>query len=270
MTAALDRVARAVGQWLDEPRNGPLILGLCGAQGSGKSTLAQALEARFAAQGARVAVLSLDDLYLGRAARAAVAQAVHPLFATRGVPGTHDVAQGVALLDAIRAGEPVVLPRFDKARDEPTPRDSWDMFEGPADILILEGWCLGARPQASEALAAPVNALESESDPDGSWRLYVNDQLAGPCRRLFERIDLRVLLAAPDFDTVAGWRIEQEQTLRAQCIAEGRTAGKLMTDAEVRRFVAYFQHITEQMLRDVASIADIVIPLDAHRRPAAA
>jgi D-glycerate 3-kinase len=42
-----------------------------------------------------------------------------------------------------------------------------------------------------------------------------------------------------------------------------------MTDAEVRRFVAYFQRITEQMLRDAASIADLVIPLDAHRRPLA-
>jgi D-glycerate 3-kinase len=140
------------------------------------------------------------------------------------------------------------------------------VFEGPAAILILEGWCLGARPQASEALDAPINALERDSDPDGSWRLYVNGQLAGPYRRLFDRIDLRVLLAVPDFDTVAGWRIEQEQTLRAQCLAEGRTAGKLMTDAEVRRFVAYFQRITEQMLRDAASIADLVIPLDAHRR----
>lgn len=247
----------------------PFVLGIAGAQGSGKSTVAARLAGRLRARGLACALLSLDDLYLDGARRAALARSVHPLLRTRGVPGTHDIGLWLAIVEALGKAGSVALPRFDKARDEPAPRGSWDVFEGPADMLILEGWCLGARPQASEALDAPINALERDSDPDGSWRLYVNDQLAGPYRRLFDRIDLRVLLAAPDFDTVAGWRIEQEQTLRAQCLAEGRTAGKLMTDAEVRRFVAYFQRITEQMLRDAASIADLVIPLDAHRRPLA-
>lgn len=267
MDEITDRIEAALPVRPGSGARKPFVLGIAGAQGSGKSTVAARLAGRLRERGLACALLSLDDLYLDGARRATLAGEVHPLLRTRGVPGTHDVGLGLAIVAALGKAGPVALPRFDKARDEPEPRDAWDTFEGPADVLILEGWCLGARPQASEALAAPVNALERDADPDGSWRRYVDDQLAGPYRRLFDRIDLRVLLAAPDFDTVAAWRIEQERTLRAQCLAEGRPAGKLMTDAEVRRFVAYFQRITEQMLRDAAGIADLVIPLDARRRP---
>lgn len=266
MDEVTDRIEAALPARPDRGARKPFVLGIAGAQGSGKSTAAARLVGRLRERGLACALLSLDDLYLDGARRAALAVEVHPLLRTRGVPGTHDIGLGLAIVDALGEAGPVALPRFDKARDEPAPLDAWDVFEGPADILVLEGWCLGARPQASEALATPVNALERDIDPEGGWRRYVNDQLAGPYRRLFDRIDLRVLLAAPDLDTVADWRIEQEQALRARCIAEGRTAAKLMTDAEVRHFVAYFQRITEQMLRDAASIAELVIPLDARRR----
>lgn len=263
MNAALDRVAGAVGHWLDEPRDGPLILGLCGAQGSGKSTLAQALEARFAAQGARVAVLSLDDLYLGRAARAAVAQAVHPLFATRGVPGTHDVAQGIALLDAIRAGEPVVLPRFDKARDEPAPQGQ--PVPANLDLLIFEGWCIGAQAQDAAALAPPVNALERDDDPDGVWRGHANAALAGPYAALFARIDRLVLLAAPGFEVVRGWRGQQEAALRAR-VARGEAQGAhVMDEAALDRFVQHYERITRHILAEMPGRADLVLPLAPDR-----
>lgn len=267
MDEVVDRIDAALLARLGDATRRPFVLGIAGAQGSGKSTVAARLAGRLHERGLGCALLSLDDLYLDGTRRAALARTVHPLLRTRGVPGTHDVGLGLTIVGALGEAGPVALPRFDKARDEPAPREAWEAFEGPADVLVLEGWCLGARPQAREALAAPINALERDCDAAGSWRLYVNDQLAGPYRRLFDRIDLRVLLAAPDFGTVAGWRIEQEQALRAQCVAEGRTAGKLMADAEVRRFVAYFQRVTEQMLRDATSIAELVIPLDARRRP---
>lgn len=263
MNAALDRVAGAVGRWLDEPRNGPLILGLCGAQGSGKSTLAGALETRFAAQGARVAVLSLDDLYLGRAARAAVAASVHPLFVTRGVPGTHDVAQGVALLDAIRSREPVILPRFDKARDEPAPQGQ----STPAnlDLLIFEGWCIGARPQDEAALAPPVNALERDEDPDGLWRGHANAALAGAYAALFARIDHLILLAAPGFEVVRGWRGQQEALLRAR-VARGEAQGAhVMDEAALDRFVQHYERITRHILAEMPRRADLVLPLAPDR-----
>lgn len=190
-----------------------MIVGLCGAQGSGKSTVAAALDRALTAQGLAVATLSLDDLYLGRAARRALAATVHPLLATRGVPGTHDVGLGVELLTRLRERLPVRLPRFDKGRDEPVPAAEW-VDAGACDVVLFEGWCVGARPQAEAELVAPVNALERDEDPDGRWRRYVNARLGGDYQALFA-IDRLVLLAAPGFAVVAGWRAEQEHRLIA-------------------------------------------------------
>lgn len=264
MAEVADAIEAALPARVDASRRTPFVLGIAGAQGSGKSTVAARLAGRLRERGRRCALLSLDDLYLDGARRAALAAEVHPLLRTRGVPGTHDVALGLAIVDALGRPGSVALPRFDKARDEPLPRAQWEGFEGPAEILILEGWCLGAHPQPSEALTIPVNALERDSDPDGIWRRYVNAQLAGTYRRLFARIDLLALLAAPGFETVADWRIEQEAALRARCIAERRSTEAVMSDADVRDFVAYFQRITEQMLRDAP--ADLVIRLDSQRQ----
>lgn len=264
MSDVTDILAAALPAHFDRADRIPFVLGIAGAQGSGKSTAADGLARRLRDRGLRCALLSLDDLYLDRARRAALAAGVHPLLRTRGVPGTHDVAQGLAVIEALARPGTTALPRFDKARDEPSPSARWEPFEGPAEVLILEGWCLGAQPQPPEALVTPVNALERDADPTGGWRGYVNDQLATAYRPLFERIDLLALLAAPDFDTVADWRIEQERALRKRCIAEGRSTATLMSDAQVRGFVSYFQRITEQMLRDAA--ADLVIALDRQRQ----
>ncbi|MEY4952978.1 MAG: hypothetical protein RL299_1402, partial [Pseudomonadota bacterium] len=155
----------------------PLVLGICGAQGSGKTTLVSALAAALEAEGVAAASVSLDDLYLTRAERLELAQTVHPLFATRGVPGTHDVALGLATLDALERGEAVPLPRFDKGNDDRAPMESWPAAPKGVQVLLLEGWCLGARPQGPEALAQPVNALEAEEDPDGRWRAHANTAL---------------------------------------------------------------------------------------------
>ena len=83
----------------------PQVVGICGAQGSGKSTLVAALAERLAEEGIAAATLSLDDLYFTRAERLRLASEVHPLFATRGVPGTHDIALGLGVLDALARGE---------------------------------------------------------------------------------------------------------------------------------------------------------------------
>ncbi len=225
----------------------PFVLGIAGAQGSGKSTVARALAERFACP-----VLSLDDLYLNGAARQHLAETVHPLLRTRGVPGTHDVAAGLAAIEVLAHG-PALLPRFDKARDEPgTP----EHVPGPADMLILEGWCLGARPQTEAELAEPINALERTHDPDGRWRRWVNAQLAGPYQALWTRIDQLVFLQAPDFGIVADWRLEQE-----------RKAGGPMDAAAIRRFVQHYERLTRHMLAHGAEWADLTLRLDANRTP---
>lgn len=235
----------------------PFVYGLCGAQGSGKSTAVARLADRLVHARRRVAVLSLDDLYLPRAARAALAATVHPLFRTRGVPGTHDVALGLATLDALAQPGIIALPRFDKANDTRADPATWPRVAAPVDIVLFEGWCVGARPQPAAALATPVNALEHDEDVDGRWRRHVNDALAGPYRRLFARIDRLALLAAPGFDVVAGWRQDQER---------GLNGAHVMTDAAIDRFVAHYQRLTEHILTEMPSRADLVIRLDATRQ----
>ena len=96
----------------------PLLVGINGEQGSGKTTLCRFLELLLAQRGHTAVTLSLDDLYLPRAERERAAGDHHPLFVTRGVPGTHDVELAMAILDRVLAGRPVDLPIFDKASDE--------------------------------------------------------------------------------------------------------------------------------------------------------
>lgn len=262
MTGSLDRVEQAVGRWL-AGRDRPLILGLCGAQGSGKSTLAEGLQKRMTARGVRTAILSLDDLYLDGPARAALATRIHPLLRTRGVPLTHDVPRGIAVIDGIRAGQPVTLPRFDKARDEPAPDT------GPVDgvdLLIFEGWCVGAIPQDEVALVEPINPLERDGDPDGRWRRAVNAALATDYAALFGRIDRLILLAAPGFEVVAGWRTEQEEALRRRITATGGDASGLMDTAAIGRFVQHYERLTRHILHEMPARADLTLPLDEHRR----
>jgi D-glycerate 3-kinase len=260
LTASCDLVAASVGTWLKgAPR--PLVLGICGAQGSGKSTLAQGLEARLAAQGLKVASLSLDDLYLGRAARAELAAELHPLFATRGVPGTHDVVRGLSVIDAVRGGEAVALPRFDKASDEPVARKDWPVAPAGLDVLIFEGWCVGARPQDAAVLADPVNPLERDEDAEGRWRRAVNDCLSKAYQQLFDRIDRLVLLAAPGFDVVHGWRLQQERGLREQLRSQGRDPALAMSDDEIARFISHYERITRHILSTMPDYADLTLRL---------
>lgn len=245
---------------------GTLVLGINGAQGSGKSTLSAFVSEYLRARHARcVAELSIDDLYLTRAERRRLAADVHPLLATRGVPGTHDVGLGIETLDALRnarKGDSVELPRFDKAEDERLPVSDWPRVEGSVDLAILEGWCVASSPEPGEALDEPLNALERTEDRDGRWRRFVNSKLAGEYHELFRRLDALVFLEVPGFDAVLRWRLEQEHKLRD---ARGSASG-VMSDEEVRRFVSFFERITRANLADLPARADVVLRLDSSHR----
>lgn len=237
----------------------PLIIGLCGSQGSGKSTLAAALQPRLEARGHRTAILSLDDLYLTAADRTTLGQTVHPLLRTRGVPGTHDVALAHRMLGALARPETVRLPRFDKAADDRA-ADTLSV-EGPVDLILFEGWCVGARAEAPEALAAPVNTLEREEDPDGRWRRFVNSALAGVYRTIFDRIDRLILLAAPSFDVVHRWRTQQEEQLRARSPA----GAAIMDEATIARFIQHYERLTRHILAEMPGRADLTLRLNDDR-----
>jgi D-glycerate 3-kinase len=42
---------------------------------------------------------------------------VHPLLATRGVPGTHDIDLAINTINAVCSGLPTPITRFDKSTD---------------------------------------------------------------------------------------------------------------------------------------------------------
>jgi D-glycerate 3-kinase len=242
------------------------VVGICGPQGSGKSTAALVIRRLLEQRGLSVATLSLDDLYLPIEAREALARDVHPLLRTRGVPGTHDVALGLAVLDGLAGEGPTAIPRFDKAADTRAPSETWPVVQGPVDIVLFEGWCVGARPQSAEALRDPVNALERERDPDGAWRGHVNAALAGPYRPLFARLDLLVQFVAPDFETVLAWRQEQERKLRGRLAKAGEGAARTMDDATVAAFVQHYERLSRHIAGEMPARADLVIRLDGDRR----
>jgi D-glycerate 3-kinase len=235
----------------------PLVVGLTGPQGSGKSTLAAALPSLLAGHGLRAAVLALDDLYLPKADRERLAREVHPLFATRGVPGTHEPALGEALL--ARLGQPgeTAVPSFDKGADDRLPPDAWRRLSGRFDVIVFEGWCVGARPQPADALTQPVNDLERDEDSPGIWRRAVNEALATTYRPLFEPIGFQILLRPPGFETVFGWRRQQELPLRAD--------GRGQSDAELARFIQHYQRLTRWIDTEMPTRADVTVQLGPAR-----
>jgi D-glycerate 3-kinase len=250
--------ARAQRRRIDRKRCA--VIGLCGAQGSGKTTVAKFTAQLLAGRGVRAVALSLDDFYLTHEARQRLAKEVHPLLATRGPPGTHEVGMAGAAIDALRTRGKATLPRFDKAADTRAPRSAWATVASPVDVILLEGWCVGAISQGEAALATPVNDLERDEDPKGVWRAYVNDQLDGPYQALFARLHDLILLEAPSFEVVAGWRAEQEVKLRML----GRGG---MDNAEVARFVAHYERLTRWILAEMPTRADWVVTLDTKRNP---
>ncbi len=238
------------------------VWAIAGLQGSGKSTLAAQVAARARSEGLRVAVLSLDDLYLTRAQRQRLALDVHPLLATRGPPGTHDVVLGCQVLDALRRGEDVVLPRFDKLADDRVPEDACTQIAGRVDLVLFEGWCLKAPPEDDAALATPLNALEREEDADGRWRRYCNDALRRDYPALWSRIDALWFLQPPGFEVVRTWRWQQEQAMAAR--DPSRTG---MDRAQLDRFIQHYERTSRHLLETLPAMAERVVALDAQRRP---
>lgn len=244
--------------WVDKQ---PVLIGINGAQGSGKTTLCRFLRVLLVEHNLRSVTVSLDDLYLTRAERRALAADVHPLFATRGVPGTHDIALGEAILDDLLAGRTAALPRFDKAADDRA--EMRRLVEPPIDVVLLEGWCVGAVPQPAEALREPVNRLEADEDRDGVWRREVNRRLATDYAALFARIDLLVALEVESFEAVYRNRKLQEDKLAAA--NPGGVA--IMDDTALDRFLMHYERLTRWMLEEVPARADVLVKIGSDQRP---
>lgn len=254
--------AHTVSAVLDDALgSGARIYGISGLQGCGKSTLATQVADAAARRGLRCAVLSLDDFYLPRAARLRLARDVHPLLATRGPPGTHEVALATEVLGALRSGVGTALPRFDKLADDRRPRTDWPRAQ-LTDLVLFEGWCLGTPAEDEASLDMPINALERDEDPHGGWRRWCNAALREAYPALWRHIDRLLLLQAPSFEVVPGWRLDAER----RALAGARPGAMAMDAAAIDRFVQHYERTSRQALRTLPDIADRVIALDAQRR----
>lgn len=253
----VDRVGRVIAEG---PHDRPPVIAIVGAQGSGKTTLARAAADAFGA-----AQISIDDVYLTRAEREAMARDVHPLFATRGPPGTHDLQLLHHLIHTLSTAGPddeTPIPDFDKRGDDRLPVGHWRRVSGRPSAILIDAWCLGATAQDAAALVEPVNALERDGDPDGRWRTAVNAFVGGPYREFADGLDAVLFLKAPAFDVVIDWRCEQEADLLG-------VDPLALPDVERQRlggFIQYFERITRHMLAGGVR-ADVTVTLDQDRRP---
>lgn len=250
---------------------GTLVIGIQGLQGSGKSTLAKFLvllaRERF---GLNAVDISLDDFYLTKRERTVLSETVHPLLATRGVPGTHDVTLAIDTITQLKATtkhSTVRIPQFDKASDDRLPERDWKLSKGRLDLVIFEGWCVGCGPQSQAQLNRPINPLEANEDSNGIWRNYVNNQLAGDYQTLFKLLDRLVVLLAPSFDAVIEWRSLQEQKLAQRRLPSGDyNQLELLDRGKLKRFISHYERLSKHALATLPSQADWLVKLDHDHR----
>ena len=232
----------------------PVLIGVSGAQGSGKTTACQLLEA---ANRPRYANFSIDDVYLNTQERAELASRTHPLFITRGPPGTHDITlarETIAALMRATAESETPIPRFDKIADKMKPREAWPVFKGRPEAILIDAWCLGALPVPP---SPPLNAVEEE-DTNGRWREIQNDYLRTSYTEWFAEFDAIVYLQAPNWDVVRRWRGEQEVTLRGRALTTNE-------EAWIDRFIQHYERITRSMIAG-GHIASTLVRLDEARK----
>ncbi len=270
LTQQLPLLYLPLANWLQQQRqpSRPLLVGINGAQGSGKTTLSELLKLLLTEVfNCHCCTISIDDFYLSKADRLQLAADIHPLFATRGVPGTHDITLGKKVFDQLKAAKEkdlIAIPRFDKAQDDRIPQKDWVKVNGPPDVILFEGWCVGATAQPEEALDKPINRLEATEDVDGHWRRYVNQKLQSSYQSLFKQLDLLIFLKIPSWERVYHWRKKQEEQLATRQRGDG-----IMNASNLQRFIMHYERLTQHQLAVLPQRADLVLGLNNEQQVSA-
>ena len=240
------------------------IIGLSGGQGAGKSTITGILKFILKRKyGLNLCVFSIDDFYKTKAERKKMSKKVHPLFLTRGVPGTHDlnlINRTIKQLKKKRF-KTVLIPKFDKSMDDRSKKNKWQKIKKPPHLIIFEGWCVGARHQKNTELKKPLNLIERKHDGDLIWRKTVNNSLKNHYKKLFNKIDRLVYLKAPNFDNIFKWRLLQEQKMKLTSKNK-----KTMSKSQIREFIMFYERITRHMMKNFSRISDLTVFLDGSHR----
>ena len=149
------------------------------------------------------------------------------------------------------------IPKFNKSTDDRFKKEKWYKINKKPEIIILEGWCVGAKAKAYSTLTKPVNSLEKNEDKDLKWRKIVNEKLQKEYKKVFSMVDHYIFMKAPSFKIVFKWRLLQENKLRMKT----RSKNKVMTYNGIKRFVMFYQRITLQMIADLSKSASVVMLL---------
>ena len=240
------------------------VIGLTGGQGTGKSTISNILKI-ILKEGYKLetVIFSIDDFYKTLHERKKISKKINPLFITRGVPGTHDTKILFQCIKDLKKNnfKKMTIPKFDKSIDDRSPKNKWPKVNKKANIIIFEGWCVGAKPQKNKDLKFPINQLEKQKDKNKMWRQKVNLELKNNYKKIFDLIDKLIFLRVPSFKYVIKWRLLQEKKLRIT----GK-GNKTMSDKQIENFVMYYERITKHMLKTLPKIADTVISIDEKHR----
>jgi len=262
--SSLKKVYIPISFWIEKKykkKGKTLFLGFSGGQGSGKTTTVKILKVilkKFFKR--RIHVSSIDDFYKTLKDRNRMSQNIHPLFKTRGVPGTHDInlVKNFFYFVKNKRFRKTKLPKFDKSIDDRSKKKYWFSIKVRPEIVILEGWCVGAQPQSNFLIKKPINILEKYEDQDLTWRKKVNEKLKKEYKKLFAMIDFNIFMKVPNFNMVFKWRLLQENKLRKRF----QFKKKIMPYNEIKRFIMFYQRITLQMIKDLSKSASVVMFLN--------
>ena len=240
------------------------IIGLTGGQGTGKSTISNILKIILKESfNLETVIFSIDDFYKTRKERKILAKKISPLFLTRGVPGTHDTKMLFNCIKNLKKNrfKKMIIPKFDKSKDERCPKSKWLAVNKKPNIVIFEGWCIGVGSQKKKDLVIPINKLEKQKDKKRIWRQTVNKELKNKYKKIFNLIDKLIFLKVPSFKYVYKWRLLQEKKLRAKF-----KGNKTMSNEQVKNFIMYYERLTKNMLKILPKKADTVISIDENHR----
>ena len=245
----------------------PYFVGLAGGQGTGKTTISSIikiiLEKYFKL---KVFKISIDDFYKTRKERLALSKKVHPMLLTRGVPGTHDISMMLDFFKKSKAKKfkNMKLPNFNKAIDDRFPKNKWNTINKRPDVIIFEGWCVGARAETKKTLKKSINSMEKANDHKLVWRKYVNQQLKTKYKKLYSQLNCMIYLKAKNFSLLQKWRLKQEHKLWLKTKKKG--GHKIMSKGDVINFMQTYQRITQNMFKNMPKYASIILNLNSNHQ----